>query len=120
MMMFFGANGPARGERPHVRAGTAPASAAPVVRRSVTLPLLPLVIVGGAIVALLFFGGGVAIGYGVASHDGRSDNAQQFRGGSSGYGFAPGKNGFAPGQNQGGQNDPTRPGDRSTTAPRNG
>lgn len=87
-------------------------------RRSVTLPLLPLAIVGGVIVALLFFGGGVAIGYGVASHDSRSDNAQQYRGGS-GFGFGDRNGtGVAPGQNQGGQNQ--RPGDRPTTAPRNG
>jgi hypothetical protein len=100
---------------------------APATRRSVTLPLLPLGIVGGVIVALLFFGGGVAIGYGVASHDGRSDNAQQFRGGTNGYEFGNG-NGFAPRQNQGGQNQggqnqqgPNgRPGDRSTPAPNNG
>jgi len=44
---------------------------------------------------------------------------QQYRGGESGNGFGNG-NGFAPGQNQGGQNDRTRPGGGATTAPRNG
>jgi hypothetical protein len=81
-------------------------------------------IVGGVIVALLFFGGGVALGYGVASHDGRSDNAQLYRGGNPGYEFGNG-NGF---QNQGGQNQTRpnqggqnqRPGDRPTTGPNNG
>jgi len=100
----------------------APPAAAPIARRSVTLPLLPVAIVGGVIVALLFFGGGVAIGYGVASHDGRSDNVQQYRGGGPGYQFGNG-NGFDPRQNQGGQNPQSpngRPGDRSTTAPNNG
>jgi hypothetical protein len=95
---------------------TPTAAAAPIARRSVTVPLLPLAIIGGVIVALLFFGGGVALGYGVASHDGRPGNMQQYGGGqdgANGNGFG---NGF--GQNQGGQNN--RPGDRSTTAPNNG
>jgi hypothetical protein len=109
---------------PAPTAPTAPTApvAVPVARRSVTLPLLPLGIVGGVIVALLFFGGGVAIGYDVASHDGRSHNAQQYRGGTPGYQFGNG-DGFAPRQNQGGQNrlSPNgRPGDRATTAPNNG
>jgi hypothetical protein len=89
----------------------------PMVRRSVTVPLLPLAIVGGIIVALLFFGGGVAIGYGVASHDGRPGNMQQYRGGDRGDGFGQ-RNGFAPGQGQPNQN--SRPGDRPTAAPNNG
>lgn len=118
---------------PSATAGTASApaatavptpSVAPAPRRSVTLPLLPVAIVGGVIVALLFFGGGVALGYGVASHDGRSDNAQLYRGGNPGYEFGNG-NGF---QNQGGQNQTRpnqggqnqRPGDRPTTGPNNG
>ncbi len=109
---------------PALTAPTAPTApvAVPVTRRSVTLPLLPLGIVGGVIVALLFFGAGVAIGYGVASHDGRSDNAQQYRGGTPGYQFGNG-DGFAPRPNQGGQNEQGpngRPGDRATTGPNNG
>ncbi|MDP9028008.1 MAG: hypothetical protein M3N46_10745 [Actinomycetota bacterium] len=105
-------------------------TAASVPRRSVTVPLLPVAIVGGVIAALLFLGGGVAIGYGVASHDSRFDNAQQYRGGNSGYRFGNGTgngNGFAPGQNQGGQNPGQnqggqnhRPGKPSTPAPNNG
>jgi hypothetical protein len=105
-------------------------SVAPAPRRSITLPLLPVAIVGGVIVALLFFGGGVAIGYGVASHDGRSDNAQRYRGGNGGYEFGNGNGNGFPSQNQGGQNQTgpnqggqnqggqnQRPGDRPTTAP---
>ena len=107
---------------PTTPAPTAPA--VPAARRTVTLPLLPLGIVGGVIVALLFFGGGVALGYGVALHDSRPDNAQQYRGGNGEYPFGPG-NGFGPRQNQNGQNGPNqggqnRPGDRPTTATQNG
>lgn len=91
------AEAPAADTVPHA---VAPApTPTPVVRRTVTLPVLPLAIVGGIIVAVLFFGGGVAIGWGIGLHDardGRGGNIQQFRQGQNGTGDGTG-NGF-PGQ----------------------
>ena len=78
---------------------------APSARRTVTLPLLPLAIVGGVIVALLFFGGGVALGLGIGAHDARPGLGQHIhpgqggmRGnGTNGYGMNNGY-GFGSGQ----------------------
>ncbi len=53
-------------------------------RRTVTLPLLPLVIVGGVIVGLLFFGGGVALGLGIGAHDARPGVGQHIHPGQGG------------------------------------
>lgn len=90
------------------------------IRRSITLPLLPVAIVGGVVAALLFLGGGVAIGYSVASHDGRAGYMQPVRGGhhDGRFGAGPGT-GFGPGQ-RAEQNRPNPrqiPGDRPTPTP---
>lgn len=85
------------------------ASAVPLTRRSVTLPVLPLAIVGAVIVALIFFGGGIAIGLVVGTHDGRS-NVQQY----GGFGDRNGTQGGS-GNGFGGT-----PGQRPTGAPQNG
>ena len=102
----------------------APAPApAPSARRTVTLPVLPLVIVGGVIVALLFFGGGVALGLGIGTHDARPGLGQHIhpgqggmRGnGTNGYGMNNGY-GFGSGQRMA----PQAPFGAPTGAPNNG
>jgi hypothetical protein len=108
----------------------------PRARRTVTMPVLPLAIVGGVIVALIFFGGGIAVGVAIGDHPSRAgiiqpfDGRNGFPGGQNGNGpnggGPNGQNGF--GQNgdgrnggqPGGQNGGTRPNDRPTTAPKNG
>jgi hypothetical protein len=87
----------------------APASnAAPRAPRTVTLPVLPLAIVGAIIVALIFFGGGIAVGFAIGDHPARVGIIQPFNQGRNG-----GQNGF-------GQNNGTRPNNAPTTAPKNG
>jgi len=77
-------------------ATTAPA---PAGRRTVSMPVLPLAIVGGLIAAAIFFGGGVAVGFAISHHQTRVGFMQPFDDRHSGpFG---GPNGF--GQN-GGQN----------------
>jgi hypothetical protein len=87
----------------------------------VTLPVLPLAIVGAIIVALVFFGGGIAVGFAIGDHPARVGVIQPFNqgrnGGQNGFGQNGGQNGF--GQN-GGQNNGTRPNNAPTTAPKNG
>jgi hypothetical protein len=70
--------------------------AAPATRRTVTLPVLPFAIVGSVLVALLFFGGGVAVGFAIGDHHPRVSTIQPFTGRTGPFG------GF--GQNGGGQN----------------
>ncbi len=71
----------------------------PVPRRTVTLPALPLAIVGAILVALIFFGGGIAVGVAIGDHHGRVGIIQPFTGRTGPFG---GQNGF--GQNGFGQN----------------
>lgn len=86
--------------------------ATPRTSRTVTLPVLPLVIVGAVIVALIFFGGGIALGYVIGDHPARAGNFQPFNQGR--IGPQGGQNG------QNGQNFGHRPNNRPTTAPKNG
>jgi hypothetical protein len=102
-------------------------------RRTVTMPVLPLAIVGGVIVALIFFGGGIAVGFAIGDHPSRAGVIQPFDGrngvqgnrngdgpnGQNGFGYNGGRNGGQPGGQNGGPNG-TRPNDRPTTAPKNG
>ncbi len=75
-------------------AGTVPSLAsAPRVPRTVTLPVLPLAIVGGVIAAVLFFGGGMAVGVGIGSHDRGPGSAQRFQQGEMGRQGGMGSNG---------------------------
>lgn len=84
-------------------------SAAP--RRTVTLPVLPLAIVGVVVGALVFFGGGVAVGFAVGDHPMRTGIIRPFTNdGSRPFG---GQNGFGPNNGQ-------APNDRQTPAPKNG
>ncbi len=98
----------------------------PALRRTVTLPVLPVIIVGAVIVAVIFFGGGVALGFGIADHPQRIGNVRHF-GGRYGYGTpgGDGRHGFGQnrpnGQNsQKGQNGQQPPNGRPSTAPQNG
>jgi uncharacterized membrane protein YgcG len=105
---------------PVAAAAPAPA-AAPAARRTVTLPVLPLTIVGGVLVALIFFGGGVAVGFTIGDHPARVGVIQPFNngrtgpfGGHNGFGQNDGRDGgFGGGQN-GGQ------GPRPVPSPTNG
>jgi len=81
------------------------AAAAPQpARRTVTVPVLPFAIIGGVLIALIFFGGGVATGYAIGDHHPvRIGVIQPFQDGRNGpFG---GRNGFGP---KGGPQD-TRP-----------
>ena len=104
-------------------------------RRTVTLPVLPLVIIGAVLVALVFFGGGVAIGAMIGDHGPRLGTVQPFGGlnGQNRQNGLPGQNGFGPqgGQHGFGQNRqnglpgqngnvPPRPSNRPSGAPQNG
>jgi hypothetical protein len=75
--------------------------AAPVARRTVTLPVLPFAIVGSVLVALLFFGGGIAVGFAIGGHHPRMSTIQPFTGRTGPFGGF-GHNGD--GENGGGQN----------------
>jgi hypothetical protein len=95
--------------------------AAPSVRRVVTLPVLPLVITGSILIALLFFCGGAAVGYVIGDHHPvRTGVIRPFempngiQGGPGGFG----QNGF--GQNHQGPHDGPRPNDQPTPAPTQG
>lgn len=102
------ASEPLRAEAP----AAAPVAEAPAGRRTVTLPVLPFAIVGGLLVALIFFGGGVAVGLAVGNHSGRVGVIQPFNdrrsgpfGGQNGFGQNGGQNrGPIGGQNGFGQN----------------
>ena len=101
---------------PEPTAGTAPRA-----RRTVTMPVLPLAIIGAVVVALIFFGGGIAVGFAIGDHPSRAGVIQPFNGrdgGQRGQNF--GQNGFGPNSGQNGQNGGMRPNDRPTTAPKNG
>ncbi|MES1212310.1 MAG: hypothetical protein ABUT11_02055 [Leifsonia sp.] len=87
--------------------------ASPRTPRTVTLPVLPLAIVSAILVAVIFFAGGVAVGFVIADHPARTGIIQP---------FSPGR--FAPQGGQNGQNNGQRPDlrphNRPTTAPNNG
>jgi hypothetical protein len=92
-------------------------SAPPRAPRTVTLPVLPLAIVGAVIVAVIFFGGGIAVGYAIGDHPVRTGIFQPFEPGR--LGTQGGQNGGQNGQNDG-QRPDLRPHNRPTTAPNNG
>ncbi|HEY4153161.1 MAG TPA: hypothetical protein VGM38_07540 [Pseudolysinimonas sp.] len=96
---------------------TTPNDTEPRAARTVTLPVLPLAIVGAIIVALVFFGGGMAVGFVIGDHPARVGVIQPFNQGRNGGQNGFGQNGF--GQN-GGQNNGQRPNNAPTTAPNNG
>lgn len=97
-------------------APAAPSAAPPsahetAARRTVTLPVLPLAIVGAVVGALVFFGGGVAVGFAVGDHPMRTGIIRPFTNdGNRPFG---GQNGFGPNNGQ-------APNDRQTPAPKNG
>jgi hypothetical protein len=109
-----------------------PVRTEPVPRRTVTLPVLPLVIIGAVIAALVFFGGGIALGVAIGDSAHRAGNVQPFGGQYGQYG--PNRqngNGAPGGQNGFGQNRPNgprgqngngqgRPTNGPTSAPQNG
>jgi hypothetical protein len=101
----------------------APQSAAPqltgpqpshetAARRTVTLPLLPLAIVSAIVGALVFFGGGVAVGFAVGDHPMRTGIIRPFTNDGN-RPFFGGQNGFGPNNGQ-------TPNDRQAPAPKNG
>ncbi|HEU0205950.1 MAG TPA: hypothetical protein VFQ74_04555 [Pseudolysinimonas sp.] len=89
-------------------AAAAPATpVAPPARRTVTVPVLPAAIVGAVLVAVIFFGGGVAVGFAIGEHPARAGFIQPFDNGrmrpldgQNGFGH----NGGRPGGLGGGQN----------------
>ncbi len=98
-------------------------------RRTVTLPVLPLAIIGAVVIALIFFGGGIAVGFAIGDHPTRVGVIQPFpgrngvQGGQNGYGRNGSQgngNGFGKNGGQGGQGNGTRPNTGPTTAPNNG
>jgi len=103
---------------PTAHPAPAPADvASPRTPRTVTLPVLPLAIVSAVIVALLFFGGGVAVGFAIGDHPVRSGTFQPFQPGR----LSP--QGGLGGPNSGpdfGQHNGKRPNLRPTPAPTNG
>ena len=113
-------NAPIAPEQPPAEAEAA--ATVPVARRTVTLPVLPLAIVAAVIVALIFFGGGVALGFAIGDHPTRVGIIQPFNGGQNGQNG--GQNGFGQnrqgGQNGFGQNGGQRPNEGPTGAPQNG
>lgn len=121
------ASDPAPESAPEPVAAEAPTAArtpdAPTGRRTVTLPVLPFAIVGAVLVALIFFGGGIAVGVAIGDHHARAGIVQPFNGrtgpfgGLHGFGQKGDRNGGLPGQNlgpNGGQNG------RPTPAPTQG
>jgi len=88
----------------------------PATRRTVTMPVLPFAIIGGVLVALVFFGGGVATGFAIGDHHPtRVGMIQPFQDGRSGpFGGQPGfgQNGSQPGGQPGERHD-VRPGDQN-------
>ena len=93
-----------------------PAATPPTARRTVTMPVLPFAIIGGVLVALVFFGGGVATGFAIGDHHPtRVGMIQPFQngrsgpfGGQPGFGQNGGQNGGQPGERHG-----FRPGDQN-------
>ncbi|MEO6534253.1 MAG: hypothetical protein ABIO06_11870 [Pseudolysinimonas sp.] len=123
---------PSEAEAP--AAMTAPA---PAGRRTVSMPVLPFAIVGSLIVAAIFFGGGVAVGFAISHHPTRVGMIQPFDdhrtgpfGGPNGFGQNGGQNrgphgGQDQGQNGGPDQGPNGGPDqgqngRPTPAPTNG
>lgn len=83
----------------------------PASRRTVTLPVLPLAIVAAVVGALVFFGGGVAVGFAVGDHPMRTGINRPFlNDGTRPFG----------GQNRFGPNNGQAPNPRQTPAPNNG
>lgn len=76
---------------------------APSGRRVVTLPVLPLIITGSILIALLFFCGGAAVGYVIGDHHPvRTGVVRPF---SVPGGIQGGQNGFGPNHNAPNRND---------------
>jgi hypothetical protein len=107
------------------------APVAPAARRTVTLPVLPFAIVGSVLVALLFFGGGIAVGFAIGGHHPRMSTIQPFTGRTGpfgGFGQNGGGHRFAPnggqpgfGQNGGPNGGPNGDqGPQPSPAPTNG
>jgi hypothetical protein len=99
----------------------------PSTRRTVTMPVLPLAIIGAVVVALIFFGGGIAVGFAIGDHPARAGVIQPFgpgrngtQSGQNGFGQNGSGNGFGQNRGQNDQGNGTRPNDRPTTAPKNG
>jgi len=78
---------------------TLPAAAPPTARRTVTVPVLPFAIIGGLLVAALFFGGGLALGVAIGDHHPRVAMIQPFSNRSEPFG---GQNGFGPNERRNG------------------
>ena len=76
-----------------------PAATPPTARRTVTMPVLPFAIVGGVLVAAVFFGGGVAVGVAIGDHHPRVAMIQPFPNRSEPFG---GQNGFGPNERRNG------------------
>ena len=133
------AQDPSRAEAPATDAAPeTPGNHVPGTRRTVTVPVLPLAIIGAVVVALIFFGGGIAVGFAIGDHPSRVGVIQPFnggQGGQNGYGQNNGRNGFGPNRNgtgngfgqhrgqnggQSGQGNGTPPSTGPTTAPNNG
>jgi len=90
----------------------ATAAPQPATRRTVTMPVLPFAIIGGVLVALVFFGGGVATGFAIGDHHPtRVGMIQPFQDGRSGpFGGQPG---FGQNGGQPGERHDVRPGDQN-------
>jgi len=84
------------------------------VPRTVTLPVLPLAIVAAVILAVIFFGGGVAVGYAIGDHPARVGIFQPVFPGRNGHNG--GLNGLGGKGGNGGLNG----GQHATPAPNNG
>lgn len=100
----------------------AAAPAAPRPARTVTVRVLPFAIVGGVLIALLFFGGGVATGFALGDHHPmRVGVIEPFKngrtgpfGGQNGFGQRGAQPGERPGSRPGGQNGVQNGGQQGT------